>query len=130
MDQGGPREAAIRALLYIRMAENAADERCFEMFRRITAEQGSQKSLAEFKQDLREQFFMLHLDEKRAVALIPELLKRDAHDGEQLFDMIRKTVTAGDPLQKEGQKRLAQVEHMFSTQQQAARSRRKPETAA
>ncbi len=56
MDKGGPREAAIRALIYVRMPEKAADERAFEMLRRIRAEHGAEKSLAEFKQDLREQY--------------------------------------------------------------------------
>ncbi|KJS30262.1 MAG: 3-hydroxyalkanoate synthetase [Desulfatitalea sp. BRH_c12] len=130
MDQGGPREAAIRAVLYIRLAENAADERGFETLRRIRAEQSSRKTLAEFKQDLREQFFMLHLDEKRAVALISELLKKEDHDGRQLFETIRTMVTAGGPLNEEGHKRLAQVEQIFCPPQPAARSRRKTETPA
>jgi len=73
MDKGGPREAAIRALIYVRKLEKAADERAFEMLRQIKVELGAEKSLAEFKQDLREQYFMLRLDESRAVELIPEI---------------------------------------------------------
>ena len=59
MDKGGPREAAIRALIYVCMPENAADERAFEVLRRIRNEQDGKKTLAEFKQDLREQYLML-----------------------------------------------------------------------
>jgi hypothetical protein len=44
MDQGGPREAAIRALIYVRLPEKAADERGFEMLRRIRAEHGAGKT--------------------------------------------------------------------------------------
>ena len=116
MDKGGPREAAIRALIYVRMPENAADERAFEMLRRIRAEHGAQKSLAEFKQDLREQYYMLRLDESRAVELIPELLKGHENEGPRLLEFVRQIATAGGPLNEEGQRRLAQVEKLFAPQ--------------
>ena len=67
-----------------------ADERGFEMLRRLRAEHGSEKSLAEFKQDLREQYCLLRLDEHRAVELIPALLKGHEQDGPRLLEMIRK----------------------------------------
>ncbi|AFM27802.1 DUF3141 domain-containing protein [Desulfomonile tiedjei] len=114
MDKGGPHEAAIRAMIYIRMPENAADERAFEMLRRIRAEQGSEKSLAEFKQEVREQYYMLRLDENRAVELIPELLRGHEDDAARLLEHIRRVVTAGGPLHEEGQRRLAQVEGLFA----------------
>jgi len=114
MDKGGPREAAIRALIYVCMPENAADERGFEMLRRIRAEHGAEKSLDEFKQDFREQYYMLRLDESRAVELIPELLKGHENEGPQLLEYVRKVATAGGPLHEEGQRRLAQVERLFT----------------
>jgi pimeloyl-ACP methyl ester carboxylesterase len=115
MDQGGPREAAIRALIYIRMPENAADERGFEMLRRIRAEHGAKKPLSEFKQDLRDQYLMLLLDERRAVETIPVLLKGHEGKSPQLLETIRQVVTAGGPLQEEAQRRLAEVEHLFGS---------------
>jgi pimeloyl-ACP methyl ester carboxylesterase len=116
MDQGGPREAAIRALVYVQMSEKEVDERAFEMLRRIRAEHGAQKSLAEFKQDLREQYFMLRLDEARAVALIPVLLKGHEDEGSQILEFVRAVVTADGSLNAEGQRRLAQVEKLFAPQ--------------
>jgi hypothetical protein len=113
MDKGGPREAAIRALIYVHMPENAADERAFEMLRRIRAEHGAQKSLAEFKQDLREQYYMLRLDEDRAMELMPELLKGHENEGSRLLELVRQIATAGGPLNDEGQRRLARVERLF-----------------
>jgi pimeloyl-ACP methyl ester carboxylesterase len=113
MDQGGPREAALRALVYVRMPEKAVDERAFEMLRRIRAEHGAQKSLAEFKADLREQYFMLRLDEKKAVALIPELLKGHEEEWPQLLALVRRIATAGGPLGEEGQRRLAGLAGLF-----------------
>ncbi len=126
MDKGGPREAAIRALVYVRMPEKAADERAFEMLRRIRAEHGAEKSLAEFKQDLREQYFMLHLDEKRAMALIPELLKGRADEWPKLLGIVREVATAGGPLAEEGQRRLTEVERLFTSPPAVKQPSRKP----
>lgn len=113
IDKGGPREAAIRAMIYIRMPENAVDERGFGMLRRLRDEQGGGKSLDEFKQELREQYFMLRLDESRAVEAIPNLLEDKKNEAVKLLNLIRKVVTAGGPLQAEGQKRLTRIEELF-----------------
>jgi pimeloyl-ACP methyl ester carboxylesterase len=121
MHKGGAREAVIRALIYVRMPENAADERAFEMIRRIRAEHGAGKSLAEFKQDLREQYYMLRLDESRAVEAIPELLRGHENEGPQLLEYVRKIATAGGPLHEEGQSRLARMEELFKPQPTAER---------
>ncbi len=113
MDKGGPREAAIRALIYVRIPENAADERGFEILRRIRAEQGAQRTLSEFKQDLREQYLMLLLDERRAVETIPILLEGHEIEAQQLLEYVRQVATAGGPLHEEAQRRLAEVEQLF-----------------
>jgi hypothetical protein len=107
------------------MPENDADERGFEMLRRIRAEHGSERSLAEFKQDLREQYFMLRLDESRAVELIPKLLEGHEKEGSQLIEHIRRVVTAGEPLTAEGKRRLALVEKFFNAPPQAEGSKTK-----
>jgi pimeloyl-ACP methyl ester carboxylesterase len=126
MDKGGPREAAIRALVYVRMPEKAADERAFEMLRRIRVEHGAEKTLAEFKQDLREQYFMLRLDEIGAVALIPELLKGHEDEWPKLLEYIRTVATAGGPLGEEGKRRLAELERLFPSPPAVKQSGRKP----
>jgi uncharacterized protein YihD (DUF1040 family) len=115
MDQGGPREAAIRALIYVRLPEKAADERSFEMLRRIRAEHGAKKSLAEFKQDLREQYYMLRLDERRAVDAIPLMLKGREKEARQLIKVVRQLATAGGALGEQAQKRLEEVERLFTS---------------
>jgi pimeloyl-ACP methyl ester carboxylesterase len=116
MDQGGPREAALRALVYVGMPEKGTDEREFEMLRQIRAEHGSEKSLAEFKLDLREQYYMLRIDESRAIELIPKLLQGHEDKGPQLLEYIRRIVYADGSLSEEGQRRLAQVERLFMPQ--------------
>ncbi len=47
--EGGPREAAIRALLYVRMPDGVVDERGFNLLRRMREEAGSGMTLGEFK---------------------------------------------------------------------------------
>lgn len=75
--KGGPREAILRALLYIRMPEGLVDERGFNLLRRAREEAGEGLTLGEFKRMVREQFFMLLLDERRAVEAIPAMLAKD-----------------------------------------------------
>ncbi len=125
MDQGGPREAAIRALIYVRMPARAVDERGFEMLRRIRAEHGAQKTLAEFKQDLRDQYFMLRLDEAKAVASIADLLKGHEAQWPKMLAAIRKIVTAAGPLNEEGERRLAQLGQLVTSDPPVKRRRRK-----
>ena len=73
--EGGPREAVLRALLYIRMPEGVVDERGFNLLRRMREEAGQRPdACGEFKKLVREQFFMLLLDERRAVEAIPAML--------------------------------------------------------
>jgi hypothetical protein len=113
MDKGGPREAAIRAMIYVCMPEKAVDERAFEVLRRIRKEHGSKRTLAEFKEDLREQYCMLRVDEKRAVELIPELLKGHENEAPQLLEYVRQIATAGGPMGEETQQRFAQLERLI-----------------
>ena len=93
--KGGPREALLRALIYVRMPDGVVDERGFNFLRRLREEAGKGLSLAEFKKLFREQFFMLLLDEDRAVEAIPDMLARDpvvasrmAEDLHRMIDIV------------------------------------------
>jgi pimeloyl-ACP methyl ester carboxylesterase len=123
MGQGGPREAAIRALVYVRLPEKAVDERGYQTLRRIRAEFGGQKTLAEFKQDLREQYLLLRLDAERAVSLIPQLLKGQEDLWPALLDLIRKVATAAGPLGDQAQRRLAHLEGLIPPGPKANKAR-------
>ena len=74
--RGGLREALARALLYVGMARGRVDERGFEAIRRIRRAHPhhAQHDADGFKRLIREQFFMLLLDEEAALAAIPGLL--------------------------------------------------------
>ncbi len=127
MDKGGPREAFLRGLVYVRLAEGAVDERGFAMIRRIREQHEPDLTLADFKENVREQFFMILLDERRALATIPQLLAGHLNEGPELFAQIESVVTAAGKLGKEGQQRLKEIEKLFiSPQKGAAKKTRAP----
>jgi hypothetical protein len=112
LGEGGAHEAAIRALLYVGMGGEGADERAFNDLRQIRAEnQGL--TLQAFKQVLREQYFSLMLDRDAALAAIPEMLPPDAAGRTRILDALRRIVTAAGPLSEEMADRMAQIEALF-----------------
>lgn len=111
--EGGRREAGIRSILYIGLADAFADERGFAVIRRLRAEREDSLPLAEFKQKLREQFFMLLLDEERAVRALPAMLPEDRKQREQVFAMVREIALAPGEPSEERRRRLARVAALF-----------------
>jgi pimeloyl-ACP methyl ester carboxylesterase len=79
ISEGGLREAAIRGLLYVGSARGMVDERSLEALRNVRrSDSGARLTLTEFKMLVREQFFMLLLDQEGALAAIPKLLPDNA----------------------------------------------------
>lgn len=113
MDKGGPREALLRGLIYVRLPMDAIGERSFEVIRRIRAEDDERLPLSEFKTALRDQFFMILLDKRKAVETIPALLSRYPDHGPELYEMICEIATADAPLSAEAERRLAEIEQWF-----------------
>ncbi len=114
VSEGGPGEAAIRSLLYIRLADGAADERGLALLRRIRDEHGGGLTLGEFKQLVREQFFMLLLNEERAIGAIPAMLASDRDGAARVArDIPRMTEVVGLKT-KTAKTRLAEVEAIFA----------------
>jgi len=110
--EGDLHTAAIRSLVYIGMAGSGADERHFEVLRRIRAEYGGE-SLSEFKHSVREQLFALLLDREAALTAIPAMLPADANARIKTVDAIKKIVSAtGEPV-GEVAERLAHIEELF-----------------
>ncbi len=108
---GGPREAVTRALLYVRMPEGTVDERGFNLLRRVREEAGSGMSLADFKKLVRDQYFMLQLDQRKCLDTIPELLATDPDLAATLIDRLRRVVNVVG--QAETRKRLAEIEPLL-----------------
>jgi hypothetical protein len=111
--EGGPREAAIRALVYVGMGGAGVDERAFNELREIRAENEG-LTLQAFKQVLREQYFSLMLDREGALEAIPKMLPPDAASRTRLLEAVRRTVAAAGELSGEKADRLAQIEKLFA----------------
>jgi hypothetical protein len=127
--EGGPREAAIRALVYIGMGGQGVDERAFNELRQIRSEnQGL--TLQAFKQVVREQFFSLLLDRDAALAAIPRMLPADAATRSRIVDAIRRTVTAAGQVSGEKAQRLQQIEKLFGGATTAGPRKSVPRKAA
>jgi len=117
MAEGGLREAGMRALAFVNMPEKAFDEREFELLLRMRTEYGSTHTLAQFKHDLREQYLMLLVDERRAVEAMPVMLKGHESEGPRFFDAIRRIVHADGKVSEETKRRLSEIEVFFCRQQ-------------
>ena len=112
--EGGLREAALRALIYVGLAERVTDERTFNMLRRIREERGGNAGLAAFKQALRDQFLMLLLDPQAALAALPKLLQNaSAAEIRPMLEDVKRVVTAGGSLSAHAQGRLQTIETIF-----------------
>ena len=121
ISDGGPREAVVRALLYIRMPEGVADERGFNLLQRMREEAGKDLSLTAFKQLLREQFFTLLLDERRAVEAIPAMLDKDPDLSFRMASHLRRMVDVVGVNSTTAKARLAEIEKLFQGNRPAAR---------
>jgi hypothetical protein len=112
---GGPLEAGIRALIYIRIPEGSVDERGFAMLKTMRAAQPQAKQLpmAMLKEVFKEQFLLVSLDEARALQTLPSLLPKNAEERKKALEAVHRMLGARDPLGEEPKRRLAQVEQLF-----------------
>ena len=124
--EGGLREAAIRALVYIGMGGAGVDERAFNEVRQIRAENAG-VPLQDFKHTLREQYFSLLLDPQEALAAIARMMPADPALRARVVDALRKTVEATGPATGERGERLAQVEKLLGTARPTRARKAKPQ---
>jgi hypothetical protein len=114
MAEGGMHEALLRALVWVRLPTRRADERSFATIRRIREAHGRETlPLPEFKRIVRQQFFMLLVDEAQALATLPRLLPADPAKRAEGFALIRSVVEASGEVPEAEAERLAVVERIF-----------------
>jgi pimeloyl-ACP methyl ester carboxylesterase len=117
---GGPEEAALRALIYIRLPEGNIDERGFSVLKLIRASRPASKrrTLAQFKEIVREQYLIVCHDAERAINALPTLLGSDVTARKAMLDALHRALAARDTLSGEGKRRLAQVEALFDVRRE------------
>jgi pimeloyl-ACP methyl ester carboxylesterase len=113
MTKGGMQEGLVRALLWVGMPRASIDERGFEAIRRIRAAHAGAMSLADFKALVRDQFLMLLIDEKAAVAAIPALLPEDADNRRKAFGLLREVLSVRATITGEVAERLRKAAAWF-----------------
>src|ERR1700759_5459190 len=116
IDQGGLIEAAVRALIYVRLPEGKVDERRFAALKQVSAELPAAKRVgfARFKEVVKEQYLILLLDSERAIAALPKLISDDRRQGEEALKLVRRVLEARGALPPEGQRRLERIAAMFA----------------
>ncbi len=87
---------------------------------RETRKSNERLSVPQFWEMLNEQLQLVLLDEERAIAALPILLRTEEAEKAAALDMFRQLVGAAGALTPEGEKRLARVEGL------SARLRRRP----
>jgi len=117
--KGGPREALLRALLYIRMPDGLVDERGFNFLRHMRQDAGKGLTLAAFKKLVREQFFMLLLDERRAVEAIPDMVARDPDLASRIAVNLRRMIDMVGLRTSLAKARLAEIEELMKGKRQS-----------
>jgi hypothetical protein len=127
IDQGGLLEAAVRALVYVRLPEGKADERGFAALKQISSELPPAKRVgfARFKDIVREQFLILFLDQERAIAAIPKLLPDNRRECEDALGLVRRVLAAPGVLSAEASRRLERIETLFAGPPSATTPREK-----
>lgn len=115
MDQGGPVEAAVRALLYIRLPGGVADERGFLALREIGAElpPDQRVGLERFKEIAREQYLMLLHNEEHAIMTLKHLLPPGREERLKWLTAVRRVIAATGEPTPETRERLRRVERIF-----------------
>jgi pimeloyl-ACP methyl ester carboxylesterase len=110
--EGSLVEAALRALIYVRLPEGTVDERCFNALKDIGATLPSTERLgfARFKEAVKEQFLIVLRDEERAVAALPQMLNGDRRRCEEALAMLHRVLAVRGPLSSEAAQRLGRVE--------------------
>ncbi|HEY2757167.1 MAG TPA: DUF3141 domain-containing protein [Pseudolabrys sp.] len=115
MATGGIRECLIRAALFVGMAHKSADERAFEMIRRIRMAERDKPTLtlSEFKAIVRTQYFILLIDEAAALAAMPAMLPSNMDERRRAAAVLRKVALARGDVTEEVASRLDRMTRLF-----------------
>jgi hypothetical protein len=115
---GGLRECWVRALLYVGMTRGMFDERSLEALRRMRREdEASRLTLSQFKTLVREQFFMLTLDQEASLAAIPKMLPEDMELRRAAIAAIREVLSVVGEISGETATRLKRVTRLFGVRE-------------
>jgi len=124
-EAGGADEGALRALIYIRRPDGAADERAFRMLKiiRDTRKANRQLTISQFREMAKDQLQLVLLDEERAITALPKLLHPGEPESDAALDALRALLVAPGPLTKEEKTRVIRVEKVLGVKLVNAQAR-------
>ena len=112
--QGSAQEAVMRSLIYVLGGAPATDERNFKRLRASRAELEPGIKLSDFKNLVREQFFILKLDREQALNSLPTLLAGSSNaDIDSDIRHLEHVFAASGELSEHAAKRFAQIKALF-----------------
>lgn len=112
--EGGSHEALMRAMIYVMGGAPATDGRNFRRLQASRAELEPNLRLADFKDLMREQFFILKLDKQQALEAIPRLLEgQTAAEIDAHIAHIEHVLAASGELSERAAGRLERVKALF-----------------
>ena len=123
MDEGDIVDAWARVLLYVRPKGDPADERPFNMARRMIEETGPEKvpSLAVLREALKRQARVLALDEERAIVALPKLAG-ETRLGQRELDVARTLMKVRGELTSQQEERFRRVARILGLDGSASAS--------
>jgi hypothetical protein len=124
-EAGGADEGALRALIYTRRPDGAADERGFRMLKiiRDTRKANRKLTLSQFREMARDQLQLVVLDEERAITALPKLLHPGEPESDAALDALRALLVAPGSLTKEEKSRVIRVEKVLGVKLVNAQAR-------
>ena len=124
-EAGTADEGALRALIYARRPDGAADERGFRMLKiiRDTRKANRQLTLSQFKDMVKEQFQLVLFDEERAIKALPKLVHPGEPESDAALDALRALLVAPGPLLQEEKTRVVRVENLLGVKLRRAQTR-------
>jgi hypothetical protein len=119
--RGGTLEAFVRICAYIHKGQPAAEERGFKALKQIydEAHEDTRKTLVEFKDAVREQTFLVRLDEAHALETLTTLLTDNEHRVATMH-AVRRMEKAMGPVDAEREARIRRVEKLLGVLEAAA----------
>ncbi|OWV29936.1 DUF3141 domain-containing protein [Halomonas campaniensis] len=112
--QGSAHEAVMRSLIYVLGGAPATDERNFKRLRASRAELEPGIKLSDFKNLVREQFFILKLDREQALNSLPTLLAGSSSaDIDGYISHLEHVFAASGELSEHAAERFAQIKALF-----------------
>jgi Protein of unknown function (DUF3141) len=115
---GGLRECLARGLIYVGLVRGGPDERGLAALRRLRAVEDDKPrlTLSEFKTLIREQYFMLLIDQAATLAAIPRLLPPELETRRGAFIVLCHVLNARGDVTGEAADRLRQVAQLFGVE--------------